>query len=61
MGPGKYAGVGATLGAAAVALVVAVAVMVMVSFGGGLNRPIVNDAHVASSTSPASTSAAGQS
>jgi hypothetical protein len=47
MGPGRHGGSGAILGAAAVALVVAILVGAMVSIGGGLNRPIVSDAHVA--------------
>jgi hypothetical protein len=38
---------GAALGAAAVALVVAIVVGAMVSIGGGLNRPIVTNTHVA--------------
>ncbi len=41
MGPGRYGGLGATLGAAAVALVVAIVVLAMVRIGGGLNRPLV--------------------
>jgi hypothetical protein len=49
MGPGRHGGVGATLGAAAVALVVAILVGAMVSIGGGLNRPIVTNTHVAAS------------
>ena len=35
------------MGAAAVALVVAILVGAMVSIGGGLNRPIVSDTHIA--------------
>lgn len=41
MGPGRYGGLGATLGAAAVAFVVAVMVLAMVRIGGGLTRPLV--------------------
>jgi hypothetical protein len=40
---------GATLGAAVVALVVAILVGAMVSIGGGIDRPIVTDTHVAAS------------
>ena len=49
MGPGRHGGMGATLGAAAVALVVAILVGAMVSIGGGIDRPIVTDTHVAAS------------
>ncbi len=41
MGPGRYGGLGATLGAAAVALVVAILVLAMVRVGGGIGRPRV--------------------
>ncbi len=41
MGPGRYGGLGATLGAAAVALVVAILVLAMVRVGGGIGRPLV--------------------
>lgn len=40
MGPGRYGGLGATIGAAAMAIVVALGVMAIVAFGGGLNRPL---------------------
>lgn len=52
MGPGRYGGLGATIGAAAVAVVVALAVMAMVSVGGGINRPLVAHAAVAMNSAP---------
>ncbi len=47
MGPGRYGGMGATLGAVAVALVVAIVALVIVSIGGGIDHPIVAHPHVA--------------
>ena len=46
MGPGRYGGMGASLGAVAVALVVAIVAIAMVSIGGGLDHPLVTE-HVA--------------
>ena len=56
MGPGRYGGLGATLGAAAFALVVAILVGAMVSIGGGINHPIVSNTHVAATAATPSQS-----
>ena len=52
MGPGRYGGLGATIGAAAVAIVVALAVMAMVSIGGGNTHPLVAKPAVAMNSAP---------
>ena len=44
MGPGRYGGLGATVGAAAAALAVALGVLAMVSLGGGVRHPLVASA-----------------
>lgn len=41
MGPGRYGGIGTTIGAAAAAVVVALGVIAMVAIGGGINHPLV--------------------
>ncbi|HEY1427347.1 MAG TPA: hypothetical protein VGF50_11795 [Caulobacteraceae bacterium] len=52
MGPGRYGGIGTTIGAAAAAVVVALAVIAMVAIGGGMNHPLVAQPAMAMTTPP---------
>lgn len=52
MGPGRYGGIGTTIGAAAMAVAVALGVIAMVSIGGGINHPLVARPAVAMNTPP---------
>ena len=53
MGPGRYGGSSASVGAAAVAMAVAVLVIAIVAIGGGLNRPLTASPQVTAAVAAA--------